>query len=118
MKRRKKARHASVGTAAHPCGHYGFINRKKLLGSVNGEIVICLFVPTTVGTFVTFIQFVVLKSLFRWSTKLVSLVGQVLLDQKTSAFSPLTSRTRRAMCESGRKGRCPHSEWVVGRVAE
>lgn len=38
--------------------------------------------------------------------------------QNTSAFSALTSRTRRAMCESTRSGKWPHSEWGVGRVAE
>jgi hypothetical protein len=39
-------------------------------------------------------------------------------DQNTSARSPLTSRTRRAIWDSDRSGRCPQEEDCVGRVAE
>ena len=55
---------------------YGFINRKKLPGPVNGKMMTSLFVPITTG-FVTFIQFVVVRSAFCCSTKLLALVGQV-----------------------------------------
>ena len=72
---RRRADCGAPDCPAHNCAGrasalepHGLISRKKLPGPVSGEMVIWLFVPTMVATFVTFAQFLVLRLVFRCRT--------------------------------------------------